>query len=439
VTHVGGTTAGYQKYWYDANGNATRRISGSQDIPLTYDAENRLTAMSGGVTASYVYDADGKRVKETAGGATTVYIGNAFEWTGSTATMKSYYYAGALRVAMRTGVSPGTVNYLLSDHLGSQALTLTSAGARLNTNTELRYYPWGGGRYVAGATPTSYNFTGQRKDSGSGLLFYNARWYDPTVGRFAQADTIVPQPGNPQSLNRYSYCGSNPLKYVDGSGHNAIEFWGGAGGGGGGLAFLAAMAGLAQNVSQQAQNLTVQMAPTVSEMGQVWYVHGNQIIAAADQVSQAAQNAGQAGNTTGSGGLDPKDPRFKELLDQAVHQGADATCPGCKTTNPELLRGKGAIAAKQHVMNPADIGKDGISAWCQGCRSNLPPKFWDHSIGEIQRFAEQIGLDPTKAAVYTPQYGGAGHYSLFIDAIGADGYILPRYAELIDAFLRSMR
>ena len=128
MTHVGGTTASYQKYWYDANGNATRRISGSQDVKLTYDAENRLTAMSGGVTSSYVYNADGMRVKETAGGATTVYVGNYFEWTGSTATMKSYYDAGAVRVAMRTGVSTGTVNYLLGDHLSSQALTLTSAG-----------------------------------------------------------------------------------------------------------------------------------------------------------------------------------------------------------------------------------------------------------------------------------------------------------------------
>ncbi|WP_423222644.1 RHS repeat-associated core domain-containing protein [Candidatus Amarolinea aalborgensis] len=215
LTHI----SSVQKYWYDANGNATRRISGSQDITLTYDAENRLTAMSGGVTSSYVYNADGMRVKETAGGATTVYVGNYFEWTGSTATMKSYYDAGAVRVAMRTGVSTGTVNYLLGDHLSSQALTLTSAGARLNTNTELRYYPWGGGRYVAGATPTSYNFTGQRKDSGSGLLFYNARWYDPVIGRFISADTIVPQPGNPQSLNRYSYALNNAVRFTDPTGH----------------------------------------------------------------------------------------------------------------------------------------------------------------------------------------------------------------------------
>ena len=86
----------------------------------------------------------------------------------------------------------GTVNYLLGDHLGSTALTLDSAGGRLNTNTELRYYPYGVPRYTAGTTPTTFNFTGQRKDSGSGLLFYNARWYDPVAGRFLQADTFVP-------------------------------------------------------------------------------------------------------------------------------------------------------------------------------------------------------------------------------------------------------
>jgi hypothetical protein len=36
---------------------------------------------------------------------TTVYIGNYFEWTGSTSTMKKYYYSGATRVAMRTGTA----------------------------------------------------------------------------------------------------------------------------------------------------------------------------------------------------------------------------------------------------------------------------------------------------------------------------------------------
>ena len=49
----------------DGRSGTTRRLDGSQDVTLTYDAENRLTAMTGSVTASYVYD--GSRVKETIG------------------------------------------------------------------------------------------------------------------------------------------------------------------------------------------------------------------------------------------------------------------------------------------------------------------------------------------------------------------------------------
>ena len=79
----------------------------------------------------------------------------------------------------------------------------------------MRDYPYGVARYIASTTPTSFNFTGQRKDAGSGLLFYGARWYDPAVGRFLQADTIVPAPGDPQSLNRYAYTLNNPVKYRD--------------------------------------------------------------------------------------------------------------------------------------------------------------------------------------------------------------------------------
>ena len=38
-----------------------------------------------------------------------------------------------------------------------------------------------------------------------------ARWYDPYLGRWLSPDPIVPDPANPQSLNRFSYCLNNPL------------------------------------------------------------------------------------------------------------------------------------------------------------------------------------------------------------------------------------
>jgi hypothetical protein len=55
-----------------------------------------------------------------------------------------------------------------------------------------------------------------------GLMDYKARFYSPTLMRFTQPDTIVPEPGNPQSFNRYSYGLNNPVKYVDTTGHKAI-------------------------------------------------------------------------------------------------------------------------------------------------------------------------------------------------------------------------
>lgn len=74
--------------------------------------------------------------------------------------------------------------------------------------------------------PTDKLFTGQRLDS-TGLYYYGARYYDPSIGRVISPDTIVPNPANPQSLNRYSYCLNNPLKYIDPSGHG--ETWLGTG------------------------------------------------------------------------------------------------------------------------------------------------------------------------------------------------------------------
>jgi RHS repeat-associated protein len=68
--------------------------------------------------------------------------------------------------------------------------------------------------------PTDYQFTGQRKEAGFGLYDYNARYYDPLIGRFVSADSVVPGAGNPQALNRYGYELNNPVKYTDPTGHD---------------------------------------------------------------------------------------------------------------------------------------------------------------------------------------------------------------------------
>ena len=102
--------------------------------------------------------------------------------------------------------------------LTSTAITTISSGVR---QTELRYFAYGGTRYDAGSQMTIYRYTGQRVETGTGLYDYGARWYDPLIGRFLAADSIVPNPGDSQALNRYMYVLGNPLKYNDPSGHAA--------------------------------------------------------------------------------------------------------------------------------------------------------------------------------------------------------------------------
>jgi RHS repeat-associated protein len=77
-------------------------------------------------------------------------------------------------------------------------------------------------RYTSNYTPTKYQYTGQYSyASDFGLLFYNARMYDPVLGRFTSADSLIP--GGMQGLDRYAYVNNDPVRYNDPSGHVVCE------------------------------------------------------------------------------------------------------------------------------------------------------------------------------------------------------------------------
>jgi RHS repeat-associated protein len=143
-------------------------------------------------------------------------------------TIKCSTYALVRQViATRVTGDPVSSNnglfFILSDHLGSTSLLTTSNGSVV-PGSATWYLPFGGYR---GATPTQTitdrNFTGQRENLEIGLLYYNARYYAPGLGRFISADSIVPNPMDPQSLNRFSYTRNNPLRFTDPSGHSYCE------------------------------------------------------------------------------------------------------------------------------------------------------------------------------------------------------------------------
>ncbi len=150
VTHHNGIA----QFVYDANGNMIQRY----DTLQNFDAENRLTSVSNAsATTTYAYDGDGTRVKRTANGVTTYYIGNHYEVTvsGTTSVLK-YYYFGAQRIALRN--SSGVV-YLHSDHLGSTSVTSGVASSKQT------YYPFGANFTTIGTPPADFGFTGQQRTS----------------------------------------------------------------------------------------------------------------------------------------------------------------------------------------------------------------------------------------------------------------------------------
>jgi RHS repeat-associated protein len=104
------------------------------------------------------------------------------------------------------------------DHLGSSSVILEEDGDVISRTT---YTAFGEERDNWGvSSPTDYTYTGQRSYTDDfGLMFYNARWYDPVTAHFAQADTIIPQPGNSGDWNRYAYVLYNPMRYIDPTGH----------------------------------------------------------------------------------------------------------------------------------------------------------------------------------------------------------------------------
>jgi len=191
----------YRVYWYDAAYVRVQQV--------------RVTRMTGGITESYTYDADGDRVAKTVGGVTTVYLQGLWEQIVGGASTRYYPFNDQI-VAMRDSAT-NAVTYLHGDHLGSVSLATDNSGAVVSKQD---FDPWGKARGASTIPQTSLNYTGQRLD-GTGLLYYHARYYDPALARFVSADSISPDHTDPQTRNRYSYVLNNPLRYTDPSGHCA--------------------------------------------------------------------------------------------------------------------------------------------------------------------------------------------------------------------------
>ena len=109
--------------------------------------------------------------------------------------------------------------YYLPDQLGTTAALVDRDGIVVQ---RYGHSTFGKQHYQmsTAAFPVSNRFTGQQKDDDTGLCYYGARYYDPEVARFVQADSIIPDEYDTQAHDRYAYVRNNPLNLTDPSGHD---------------------------------------------------------------------------------------------------------------------------------------------------------------------------------------------------------------------------
>lgn len=189
---------------YDANGNLTN------DGTKTYiwNPRNQLVAISGGgVTASFVYDAVGRRVSKTINGARTdyQYDGNDIvaEIGGGSAVNATYIRTQNIDEPLARITSTG-IEYYHADALGS-IFALTDAYG--NTTATYTYDPFGNTTQT-GISTNPFQYTGREQDN-TGLLYFRARYYSPQFARFIKQDPINSSP------NQYAYADNTPTNGTD--------------------------------------------------------------------------------------------------------------------------------------------------------------------------------------------------------------------------------
>jgi RHS repeat-associated protein len=237
ATTTGGPTYAYA---YDPNGNRTTGPEGTHsfnsvneatDASSAYDNRGNLTASAAFPAAAYngvgqatSITASGQsalamayagttNAERTVAGATTYQNGLLGVQDQTTAGTTTSYVSDPQGNLVAERIGPDEYYYAF-DGIGSVVALIDATGTQRAAYT---YDPYGGHATATGINgappPNPWRYAGGALDS-TGLYHFGARYYDPTIGRWTQQDSVVAV-GDPSNGNRYAYAGDDPANFVD--------------------------------------------------------------------------------------------------------------------------------------------------------------------------------------------------------------------------------
>ena len=232
-------------YTYDARGNQTQQVQTGTGVTTTtnygYDLANRLTSTNISnnaviplsTSATYAYNAQGQRVTRVEDEVIThfYYTGSALLFT----TVNEYVLqtqnildpSGTIVASKRfegqaeTEQDPYADDYFFYryDIRGSVTNIVDGTGAVVKSYD---YDEFGVTTSTGDAFFNEVTFTGSVADA-SGLLYMNARYYNPATARFLSQDSYTGSASVPWTQHLYAYCNNNPVNLVDPTGHVAVR------------------------------------------------------------------------------------------------------------------------------------------------------------------------------------------------------------------------
>ena len=239
LTAYDGRSFLYEGQMYDADWKAAGPVKSGNPIVyyngtewnFSWEKGRQLVAASGnGKSISYTYDLAGIRDSKTVDGVTYHYdtlngqvVRQTWTENGKEHVFDIVYDASGLPYSC---VYDGYRYYYVLNQQGDVIRIVGYLGATL---CEYQYDAWGNVIDITGTYKNTIGkinpirYRGYYYDAETGFYYLQSRYYDPSIGRFINADTSDQLGANKDffSFNLFAYCGNNPVVRND----NGGQFW----------------------------------------------------------------------------------------------------------------------------------------------------------------------------------------------------------------------